>query len=57
MEGIYAAGARVGEGGLATGFTNMNMGDVPVPSFTREQKQQIKQYTDKVLVVLGWAQS
>lgn len=28
------------------------MSDVPVPSFTREQKQQIKQYADAVLSVL-----
>ena len=30
----------------------MNMGDVPVPNFTPEQKQQIKKYADTVLTVL-----
>ncbi len=35
------------------GFPDINnIGDVPVPSFTREQKQQIKQYADTVLGVL-----
>jgi hypothetical protein len=45
MEGFVAA-----DGGGFPGINNI--GDVPVPSFTREQKQQIKQYADTVLGVL-----
>jgi hypothetical protein len=34
------------------GYPKINLGDVPLPSFTREQKLQIKQYADHVVQVL-----
>ena len=39
--------------GDGLGYTNINAGDLPMPSFTREQKRQIKQYSDQVLTALN----